>query len=370
MKILINASMLTKNPTGVGLYNIELLKHLLPKFDNRNIDYTIYCYDSSSIQSLTSNNNIKKITLGNLIDQILLKYLSFHRIIWNIFILNRVASSYDLIYALTTYGSLNNQKQIITVHDLIALQFPKQHIFQHIYFTKIVPVILSNCKSIIAISDFTATEIIKNYSKLRKSKIKVIKNGVDHITELSNFQSDKFIDHISRTHPFCLIVGASYYHKNLETLLKVAEVLQSKNIYFVVAGRSSSYYNNLIVKAKDRQLTNVSFMQYVDEPTLSSLYKKAALHIYISLYEGFGFPPAEASFFGTRSIISNQPALVEIYGDHFPTVPPLDVDKIAFSIEQNWLTTTKDYTIFNALKTVYNWEKTAEKVYRLIITNC
>ena len=108
-------------------------------------------------------------------------------------------------------------------------------------------------------------------------------------------------------------------------------------------------------------------MDYVDEATLSSLYKKAVLHIYISLYEGFGFPPAEAAFYGTSTIISNHPALLEIYASCFPGVEPENATKVANLIKQNCFPVVKDTQVYHVLKTAYNWEKTSIKIFELLI---
>ncbi|WP_299285796.1 glycosyltransferase family 1 protein [uncultured Mucilaginibacter sp.] len=364
--IFINASMITAKPTGVGIYNIELLKKLLPKLVKENIDFIVYCYHPKLVEKFIDKDKIRILSLGPLLDKILLRFLSVHRILWNLFVLRKAAAGYAIIYALATYGPLNCKKQIITVHDLIALQFPQQHKFQFLYFKFIVPIILYNSAKVIAISDFTAKEITKHFPKIKQEKIEVIKNGVDHILDQSNAVSDDLVDKITHHKPFCLMVGASYYHKNAKTLLKVAKILEPNNIQFVVAGRPSLYYKSLMADAKNQQLKNVFFMDYVDEATLSSFYKKAALHIYISLYEGFGFPPAEAAFYGTKTIISNHPALLEIYADRFPSVEPENAMLVANLIKQNCFPIAKDAQVYHALESMYNWEKTSVKVYELL----
>jgi len=60
---------------------------------------------------------------------------------------------------------------------------------------------------------------------------------------------------------------------------------------------------------------------YVTDEDLLALYRRAAVLVLPSLYEGFGFPLAEAMACGTPCIASDDPALLEVSGGaalHFP----------------------------------------------------
>jgi len=59
----------------------------------------------------------------------------------------------------------------------------------------------------------------------------------------------------------------------------------------------------------------------VTDEELLALYRRAAVLVLPSLYEGFGFPLAEAMACGTPCIASDDPALLEVSGGaalHFP----------------------------------------------------
>lgn len=361
--------MLTKQPTGVGVYSLEMLKTLIPKLNTNTIQYDIFTYEREPLLRLTKSEHIQIVSLGTFIDNRLSKLISIHRFLWNIFKLNKLSKNYDLVYSLSTHGSLFNKNQIITVHDLITLSFPNQHKFQYIYFKFIVPIILKNSKSIIAISNFTRNEICKKYKNIVLEKIQVVYNGIDHLSNKACKTSDDIIQEITSGINFCLIIGASYPHKNCETVLKVAKTVQSKNnIKFVIVGKPSKYFSKLKAIASDQRIENVIFLDYVDESMLSSLYRKAKLHLYISLYEGFGFPPAEAAFYKTNTLISNQPALIELYGEYFNKVNAFNIDGIA-----NYIMSIKNEdiksNIYERLIVKYNWEKAANSIYELLTTD-
>ena len=365
-RILINACMVTKQPTGVAVHNIELLRKLYPKLIQQNIDFNIYCYDPQSLNFIENKNNIKSITLHFIPQLILKKFLSLHRLYWNLFCLKKISSNYDTILSLSTYGSLNSEKQIIFIHDLISLNFPYQHKFQYLYFKFLVPIILNNSKRLIAISDFTQREIYKFYNISDRQKIIVIKNGVDHVKDSSTLLSDKFVDEISNKNEYLLSIGASYSHKNIERLLVAMSKPTLRDEKIIIVGKPCSYYEHIKNRFSNNSGKNIIFLDYVNDEILSSLYKKAKLHIYLSLYEGFGFPPAEAKFYKTESLISKQPALEEIYGSLCEKAEPTDVNEIENKIIEclNSRSCTKSSI---DLISLYNWNSTADKVLKLII---
>lgn len=364
-RVLINGSMITKVPTGVRIHNIELLSYLLPKLELNHIDYHVFCYDAEILRSAVPEVKIKPITLGTYIDFLFKRFLSIHRILWNIFLLKKIALQYDLVYSPSTYGGFIKKDQIITIHDLIALSFPKQHKFQFLYYKYLLPVILKHCTKIIAISNFTKTEILRCYPFIKSHQVTVIKNGIDHIKDTSDAESDILVKNMTGGKDFCLSVGASYYHKNIHSILKVAALLKNDNVNFVIVGQPTSYYKALEKQCKKQDLKNVLLLNYVSNATLSSLYKNTFLHIYISLYEGFGFPPAEAAFFGTNSLISNHPALVEIYGSCFPIAHSKKTEDIALQIKESHHVQHKT-SAFEYLRSLYNWNNAAFEVFKVI----
>jgi glycosyltransferase involved in cell wall biosynthesis len=63
----------------------------------------------------------------------------------------------------------------------------------------------------------------------------------------------------------------------------------------------------------------IEFSGQVSDVKLRDLLARAALLVQPSLYEGFGAPPLEAMFCGTRVLISDIPVFKEIYTD-FPVI--------------------------------------------------
>ena len=358
--------MITKQPTGVAIHNIEILRNLIPKLVKNHFEFDIYCYDKSSLNFIENKDNIKHIGLPIFYETLLSNFPSIHRIFWNFFYLKKISNNYDKILSLSTYGCFGSKKQIITIHDLISLQYPKQHFFQYIYFKFLVPLLLKDCKNIIAISEFTASEVMKHYNIYKNQKINIIKNGIDHIKDHSTILSDKYVDTLINNDKYILSIGAAYHHKNIGRLISALQLIKLKGIKTIIIGKKSGYFNKLIKRANKTNLNNIIFLDYINSSILSSLYKKASLHVYISLYEGFGFPPAEAIYHHTNSLISNKTALFEVYGNLLPMVEPTDVKQIANGINNYSYHNTSNSKDFENLKEKYNWNNASELVLELL----
>lgn len=338
MKTYINLSMLNKKPTGVGIYSENLLNMIIKKKTKWKPLY---------------------IKEGRLI--------SLYRIFWNFFILPFLVGKGNVV-SFSSHGSPFIKRQIITIHDLICLNFPKQHKFQFLYFKYLLPILLRSSKKIIAISAFTKEEIIKFY-RIPPEKIEVIHNGSNEFLQKTNLTTESEINKITKGLPFFLSVGNSYSHKNTFKLLEVAKLMKEKPVVFLILGADNVFLKKIKEKAERENLSNVVFLNYVSKELLAGFYQKCIANIYISLYEGFGFPPMEAAYFNSVSVVSDIPVMNEIYGNSVIYVNPNSSSDIMSKLDElllNKIDLTMYKNKFDKLFETYNWEKTAEKTINLI----
>lgn len=78
----------------------------------------------------------------------------------------------------------------------------------------------------------------------------------------------------------------------------------------------------------------VRYLGYVPEDELPGLMAGASAFIYPSLYEGFGFPVAQAMAAGVPVITSNTSCLPEIAGDGALLVDPRSAAEIRAAMEK------------------------------------
>lgn len=133
---------------------------------------------------------------------------------------------------------------------------------------------------------------------------------------------------------YLLYVGTVEPRKNLKTLIKAFyDVRRKHDLALVIAGRLGWFSDEIISYPEELGIRKeVIFTHYVDEKTLSSLYKGASGFVYPSLYEGFGLPPLEAMACGIPVIISDIPPLREVAGDAAMVFHSWDHDELADKI--------------------------------------
>jgi glycosyltransferase involved in cell wall biosynthesis len=139
-------------------------------------------------------------------------------------------------------------------------------------------------------------------------------------------------------HRFVLYVGNIKPHKNLVRLIEAFSALRSgglDDVKLLIIGDEISKLPALRRAVHQYKLhKHVRFLGYVDDETLSILYRLAAVFVFPSLYEGFGLPPLEAMACGTPVVTSNLSSLPEVTGGAAILVDPYDVESIVDGIRR------------------------------------
>jgi glycosyltransferase involved in cell wall biosynthesis len=136
-------------------------------------------------------------------------------------------------------------------------------------------------------------------------------DGAFNDKELSSRESTSDgIDVLSQDLPasYLLHVGGNTWYKNRQGVL---------HIYFEIRRRLGSLAPNLIVVGPPLgpEIPGVQFLEEITDPKLADLYRNAALLLFPSLYEGFGWPVVEANACGCPAVVSKIAPLIEAGGD-------------------------------------------------------
>ena len=111
----------------------------------------------------------------------------------------------------------------------------------------------------------------------------------------------RFILHVGHNAP---------YNNRLGVVDVYARLRDMPDLHLVLAGPPPMRE----LRARSAGLANVHFAGPVDDAALHDLYRRAALLIFPSLYEGYGMPVLEAMAAGCPVVCSTAPALAEVAG--------------------------------------------------------
>ncbi|GAB6072783.1 hypothetical protein JCM14244_11600 [Venenivibrio stagnispumantis] len=339
--MIINATHIGKKLDGIGRFSLKIAKHFLRKYQVIINENAIVHFNNEELKNLKIVS--KKISPDYGFKGHLKRLIFTNLLKGNIFNLSQLEISFW------------NKNQIIVVHDIIPLLFPKYHKKQYHFFKYILPFVLKNkTKKIITVSNHTK-ELLIRYYNVNPTKIEVIYNGVDIEFDYS-LEKENIIFFVGRNSPT----------KNIENIIKSFIELKKDsrfNDFKLVLGG----VGNLSLNIKDIIIKN-----YLTDNELKYYYRIAKVFLFPSLYEGFGFPIIEAMRAKTACIVSNRGSLPEIVGDSALIVDPLNVNSIVEALKKILLDEKlrknleiKGYK--NSLK--FNWDKSLLKYERVLNEN-
>jgi alpha-1,3-rhamnosyl/mannosyltransferase len=139
--------------------------------------------------------------------------------------------------------------------------------------------------------------------------------------------------------PYALYVGTVEPRKNLDRLLDSwqdipASVRDPFDLVVIGPEGWQSAATMARLRSPTPGLSRLRYLGYVPEPDLPALTAGAAVFLYPSLYEGFGFPVAQAMAAGVPVITSNLSSLPEITGGAALLVDPCSVAEIRAALDR------------------------------------
>jgi glycosyltransferase involved in cell wall biosynthesis len=234
--------------------------------------------------------------------------------------------SYDLVHLTLPnnehYLPSSGAQQLVTVHDLCHIACPHHQTRANNFTLKVgLECAVRNGARFLSVSDSTSRQLIDAYA-LDGSRI---------ATVLSATNAEKFYrvdDTPARARtctaygipstPFLLTLSTIEPRKNLGGVIRAFEILTGElgcdDVSLVIAG-GQGWKSTEILRAAARNRGRVHLTGYVEDGDLAAIYSAAAGFVYVSHYEGFGFPLLEAMHCGAPVIYGDNSAMPEIVGD-------------------------------------------------------
>lgn len=261
---------------------------------------------------------------------------------------------------------------VLTVHDLSYHHYPT--LFsrkKRLWHALVQPCqMIRQASAIIAVSATTAKDCITTFG-VQPEKVHAVHSGVTtHV--VANGERTAVRQKYQLPEHFLLSLSTHEPRKNLMTLLDAYHELRRSGKYtgaLVLAGSpgwSVRRFTHAVRTHPFRQ--DILLLGYVPAAEKDALYAVADCFLYLSFYEGFGFPPLEAMAQGTPVVTGHHSSLAEVVGAGVIAVDVYNVHDVV----QATLLLLEDAAIKTvlreqgkALSQKYSWQRTAEATARV-----
>jgi glycosyltransferase involved in cell wall biosynthesis len=264
--------------------------------------------------------------------------------------------------------------QVLVVHDLAFLHYPKFIPKHHLFFYKrYTPKYLKKAQAVVTVSEFSKQDMINQY-QLPANKITVAFSAAKPIFKPIDWTIKEAIKtQYADGKEFFLFVGGIHPRKNLMQLLKAFSIFkkwQKSSMKLLVAGRMAWQFNEVIEKLKTyKYRQDVVLLDYVDDEALAAITASAYAAVYPSYFEGFGVPNLEAMQSGVPVVTADVSSMPEVCGDAALYANPNDANAIA----QQMMLLYKDENLRSRLITQglaraqqFNWDDCAQILWQVI----
>jgi glycosyltransferase involved in cell wall biosynthesis len=223
----------------------------------------------------------------------------------------------------------------VFLHDVLFQTNPEWFTRTERAYFSLMP-LLARRASVVFTSSFSERSRIMRQNAHLKS---VIATGLGLSSDLINAKPQCPASLHLRHGEFLLSVGRLNARKNLMQSLDgaLSSGLLSQLSPLVVVGEASGLAIKLSHAARDAEADGrIIFLGRASDGELRWLYENCAVMLFLSLDEGFGLPPLEASSFGARVVASDIPVMHEVLPPGSMFVDPRNTSKIAAAIVRSW----------------------------------
>lgn len=323
MNVCIDATPLLLRSVGVKTYIYHWLEHLIKAAE----DVSIFAFPRIS-QIGPLKHDSSQLSFFSTAWRLALVRAANHRIP---FALTPLMPKVDLLHVSNQLRQPPSNLPLSgTIHDLTVWLLPELHSQANVQADKhFAATVLKRAKGLIAVSENTRCDAVR-LLRLDPDRIEVIYPGV----------SDSYFDGVAKQdsrlpRPYILFVGTIEPRKNVDSLLDAYTNLSAslRDEFDLVIVGPPGWKSEKTMARLQTPPRGVRYLGYVPEPEMPALVAGAAVLAYPSLYEGFGFPVAEAMACGVPVITSAISSLPEVAGDGALFVDPNSVNELRSAMD-------------------------------------
>ena len=386
MQIVTNVAPLLSPLTGIGHYTEQLLRCLLqaPQIDDLCGVSPLSFYSQAQLEELlrrsagggqesNASSSGKKAVLPWRKVAKRVPYARHVKKLIQSHTAKRQANRFkDHIYWEPNYSLLPlGNPSITTVHDLSHIHYPQYHPAERVQLLEqSLGESIERSARIIAVSEYTKQDIC-DYFGVRASKIDVVSPAVSDSFRTVYSESDLHLVRQAHGLPdrFILSVATIEPRKNIQGLLRAYSQFPTelRNQFPLVLVGLKGWLTEEVEKLLKPMVEagQVIRLGYVEQAHLPMIYQAATCLAYVSFFEGYGMPIAEAMAAGLPVLASERSSMPEVAADSAILVDPEDIDAITQGLRQiveNPQLCQQMSDLGKEASAMYTWQASAEKL--------
>lgn len=290
------------------------------------------------------------------------------RYLMNEFVGNFVSAKHRVhVYHPTLYRQMplvRARRVVATHHDCVHERFPD--LFAHAgQIIRAKQRLYAQADAIICVSESSRQDLLRFYD-VDRAKTRVIHHGVQRlrgsVVAAVELRACVPADYL-------LFVGSRAAYKNFDNLLRAFRATGLHKSMLLLAGGGGPLRDEERALARKLEVeTSLVVLPHLSDALLAEAYAAAALLVYPSRCEGFGFPPLEAMAAGCPTLVSDTSSLPEVCRDAPFYFNPQDQG----SFERGLLSATSDEAARQRasargreVASAYSWQKCADQTLGL-----
>lgn len=254
-----------------------------------------------------------------------------------------------------------------TIHDMTAWSHPEMHTAATVLADKrFAENIVRHARGVITPSESSRRDAIERLG-LQPDRVRAIYHGIAD-PYFSSPDPQPVRDRYKLDKPYILFVSTIEPRKNIPRLLDAYEALplSLRQEYDLVLAGPRGWNSDATMARFSTSGPSVRYLGYVPEALLPGLTAGAALFAYPSLYEGFGFPVAQAMAAGVPVVTSNLSSLPEVAAGSALLVDPKSPAELSAAISRILTSPSLAAELSSKgrkLARFFNWERCARETW-------